>query len=187
MNSSKYDKFKALDPFFNIVMKGLEGLVDGDHFWDAVADEAVFEFLYRFPGWPERLESRAAYMTAMEGYGMDLHSADGLAVHLTRDPQRGGSRVRSPWNSPIDRKALRQPLLFNCDHRRSQDCPLARLHGYPCSRAGNVDFMRSHRFAKAYMAYLLICIQPKTRKKISVTLTYETGGAVGWAVAPGLN
>jgi uncharacterized protein len=57
MNSSKYDKFKALDPFFNIVMKGLEGLVDGDHFWDAVADEAVFEFLYRFPCWPERLES----------------------------------------------------------------------------------------------------------------------------------
>jgi ketosteroid isomerase-like protein len=87
MNSSKYDKFKALDPFFNIVMKGLEGLVDGDHFWDAVADEAVFEFLYRFPGWPERLESRAAYMTAMEGYGMDLHSADGLVVHLTRDPR----------------------------------------------------------------------------------------------------
>jgi len=41
------DKFKALDPFFNIVMKGLDGLVDGDHFWDAVADKAVFEFLYR--------------------------------------------------------------------------------------------------------------------------------------------
>ena len=87
MENSKYDKFKALDSFFNIVMKGLDGLVDGDHFWDAVADEAVFEFLYRFPGWPERLESRAAYMTALEGYGMDLHSADGLVVHLTRDPR----------------------------------------------------------------------------------------------------
>ena len=48
MDSSKYDKFKALDPFFNIVMKGLDGLVDGDHFWDAVADEAVFEFLLSF-------------------------------------------------------------------------------------------------------------------------------------------
>jgi ketosteroid isomerase-like protein len=68
-------------------MKGLEGLVDGDHFWDAVADDAVFEFLYRFPGWPERLESRAAYMTALEGYRMRLHSANGLVVHLTRDPR----------------------------------------------------------------------------------------------------
>jgi len=85
MGNSKYDKFKALDPFFNIVMNGLRELVDGDHFWDAVADEAVFEFLYRIPGWPERLESRAAYMTALEGYGMNLHSADGLGVHLTQD------------------------------------------------------------------------------------------------------
>jgi uncharacterized protein len=86
MGALKYEKFKALDPFFSIVIQGLEGLVDGEHFWDAVADDAVFEFLYRFPGWPRRLESRAAYMTALEGYGMDLHSADGLVVHLTRDP-----------------------------------------------------------------------------------------------------
>lgn len=87
MGTPEYDKFKALDPFFSIVMKGLEGLVDGEHFWDAVADDAAFEFLYRFPGWPERLESRAAYMTAMEGYLMRLRSANGLVVHLTRDPR----------------------------------------------------------------------------------------------------
>jgi ketosteroid isomerase-like protein len=49
--------------------------------------EAVFEFLYRFPGWPNRIEGRAAYMKVMEGYSMDLHSADGLVVHLTRDPR----------------------------------------------------------------------------------------------------
>ncbi len=85
--AAKHDKFKALDPFFNVAMKGLDGLVDGDHFWDAVAENAVFEFLYRIPGWPERLESRVAYMTEMEDYGMELHSADGLAVHLTRDPR----------------------------------------------------------------------------------------------------
>ena len=87
MDNSKYDKYKALDPFFTIVMKGLYGLVDGDHFWDAVDDEAVFEFLYRFPGWPERLEGRVAYMSMLEGYGMELQSADGLVVHLTRDPR----------------------------------------------------------------------------------------------------
>jgi uncharacterized protein len=46
-----------------------------------------FTVRYRFPGWPERLASRAAYMTAMEGYGMHLHSADGLVVHLSRDPR----------------------------------------------------------------------------------------------------
>ena len=87
MDNAKYDKYKVLDPFFDIVMKGLYGLVDGDHFWDAVDDEAVFEFLYRFPGWPERLEGRVAYMSVLEGYGMELQSADGLVVHLTRDPR----------------------------------------------------------------------------------------------------
>jgi ketosteroid isomerase-like protein len=85
MKRLKYRKFKALDPFFNIIMKGLAGLVDGDHFWDAVAEEAVFEFRYRIPGWPERLEGRAAYMAALEGYSMDLRSADGLSVYMTRD------------------------------------------------------------------------------------------------------
>ena len=65
----------------------MEGLVDGDHFWDAVADDAVFEFLYRFPDWPERIEGRAAYMTALEGYGMQLQGANGLVVHFTRDPR----------------------------------------------------------------------------------------------------
>jgi len=87
MHTSKYDKFKALDPFFDIVLKGLDGLVDGNHFWDAVADDAVFEFRYHFPGWPHRLESRAEYMRALEGYGMHLHSADGLVVHMTRNPR----------------------------------------------------------------------------------------------------
>ena len=84
MKKSKYDKFRPLDPFFNIIMKGLEGFVDGDHFWDAVAEEAVFEFLYRIPGWPERIESRAVYMAALEDYSMKIHSADGLVVHFTR-------------------------------------------------------------------------------------------------------
>ena len=87
MKNLKYNKFNALDPFFNIVMKGLRGLVDGDHFWDAIAEDAVFEFLYRIPGLPERLESREAYMTALEDYGMDLHSADRLVVHPTREPR----------------------------------------------------------------------------------------------------
>lgn len=87
MPTAKYDRFKALDPFFGIVLKGLDGLVDGNHFWDTVADGAVFEFRYHFPGWPERLDGRAEYMRALEGYGMRLHSADGLVVHMTRDPR----------------------------------------------------------------------------------------------------
>ena len=55
MNDSAYAAFAALDPFFDVVQKGLEGLVDGQHFFDTVADETIFEFRYHFPGWPQKL------------------------------------------------------------------------------------------------------------------------------------
>jgi hypothetical protein len=37
---------KNAEPFYLIIMEGLKGEVDGEHFWDAVAKDAVFEFLY---------------------------------------------------------------------------------------------------------------------------------------------
>lgn len=85
MSKTKYQQYRALDPFFDIVMKGLEGLVDGEHYWDTVAEDAVFDFMYRFPGFPQR-QTRAQYMAAMENYGMNLHSADGLVVTRGLDP-----------------------------------------------------------------------------------------------------
>jgi hypothetical protein len=30
---------KEAEPFYNIIMKGLKGEVDGEHFWDAVAQK----------------------------------------------------------------------------------------------------------------------------------------------------
>jgi hypothetical protein len=41
MTNSKYAAFVALDPFFDIVMQGLAGAVAGDHYFEAVADDAV--------------------------------------------------------------------------------------------------------------------------------------------------
>src|SRR5256885_11103705 len=36
----KYKAFTALDPFFDIVKQGLAGQVDGDHYFDTIADHA---------------------------------------------------------------------------------------------------------------------------------------------------
>jgi ketosteroid isomerase-like protein len=84
-----YSAFKALDPFFAVVMQGLDGLVDGAHFWDCIADVAVFEFLYDFPGWPRKLQGRAAIMAVFSGYGrnISLNSADRLVTHRGLDPR----------------------------------------------------------------------------------------------------
>jgi ketosteroid isomerase-like protein len=59
---SRYAAFTALDPFFDVIQRGLAGLVDGEHYFDTIADDAVFEFRYDFPGWPRRTESRDALM-----------------------------------------------------------------------------------------------------------------------------
>ena len=52
MANAKYAGFEALDPFFEVVQNGLREFVDGDHYFDMIAEDAVFEFRYNFPGWP---------------------------------------------------------------------------------------------------------------------------------------
>jgi ketosteroid isomerase-like protein len=85
MGEPAYGAFSALDPFFDIVMRGLAGLVDGDHYFDTIADEAVFEFRYQFPGWPTKLVGREALMALYAGYGkgMRLHAAGALVVNIS--------------------------------------------------------------------------------------------------------
>lgn len=77
---------KNAEPFFRIIMEGLKGEVDGEHFWDAVAENAVFEFLYKIPGFTNKIEGREAYMDWFGGYTNILHSADNLRVHKTARP-----------------------------------------------------------------------------------------------------
>ena len=87
MTNSKYAAFAALDPFFDIVMQGLAGAVDGDHYFEAIADDAVFEYRYVFPGFPTQINGRDALMAHYSGYGDTtvLHSGDALVVHRSQD------------------------------------------------------------------------------------------------------
>jgi len=50
MTKAQYEVFEALNPFFKVVMEGLRGLVDGNHYFDTIAEDAFFEFRYHFPG-----------------------------------------------------------------------------------------------------------------------------------------
>ena len=77
---------KNAEPFFSIIMGGLKGEVDGEHFWDAVAENAVFEFLYNFPGFSNKFKGRKAYMDWFKGYTNVLHSADNLRVYKSVQP-----------------------------------------------------------------------------------------------------
>jgi uncharacterized protein len=82
-----YKDFKALNPFFEVVLRGLSGLVDGEHYFDTFAEDAIFESRYHFPGWPVRIEGRTNLMADLSGYGrtIKLHSGNALVVHRTGD------------------------------------------------------------------------------------------------------
>jgi ketosteroid isomerase-like protein len=87
MTKAQYEVFEALNPFFEIVMEGLRGLVDGDHYFDTFAEGAIFESRYHFPGWPVTIRGRANLVASLSGYGktIKVHSADALVVHRSQD------------------------------------------------------------------------------------------------------
>jgi hypothetical protein len=62
MPTCEYEIFEALNPFFEVVMEGLRGLVDGEHYFDTIAEDAFFEFRYHFPGWPLTIRGRAHFI-----------------------------------------------------------------------------------------------------------------------------
>jgi ketosteroid isomerase-like protein len=67
--------------------QGQGDLVDGDHFFDIVTDDVVYEVLYDFPGWPRVIQGRAALMGQFRGYvdNIALQSADKPITHKTDD------------------------------------------------------------------------------------------------------
>jgi ketosteroid isomerase-like protein len=87
MPNTEYASFKALDPFFKVVQHGLREFVDGEHYFDAIADDAVFEFRYHFPNYPHTVRGRANLMALYSGYGNSivLHRGDALVVHPSKN------------------------------------------------------------------------------------------------------
>jgi uncharacterized protein len=84
MSTPKYAAYKAADPYFDLVRRALGELVDGDHFFDIVTDDTIYEVLYDL-GWPRVIRGRTDLMNAFRDYVGIIHlqSADNLIVHST--------------------------------------------------------------------------------------------------------
>jgi ketosteroid isomerase-like protein len=87
MPNPKYAAYEAAAPYFNLVREALGDLVDGEHFFDIVTDDLVYEVLYDVPGWPRIIRGRAELMAQFRGYcdSIELQSADRLITHKTDD------------------------------------------------------------------------------------------------------
>ena len=83
------DDFKALEPFFRIIEQGLDGFADGDHFFDLLAEDVVFDYIITTPGYPRHVEGRHAVADLYRPYGdtIVLDRCHDLAVH--HDPNTG--------------------------------------------------------------------------------------------------
>lgn len=87
MTMPQYAAYENAAPYFDLVRKALGELVDGEHFFDAVGDDTVYEVRYDVGGWPRVIRGRADLMAAFKGYvgHVALQAADRLAVHRTQE------------------------------------------------------------------------------------------------------
>ncbi len=87
MPNSRYALYGPAAPYFDLVRGALGDLVDGQHFFDIVTDDIIYEVLYDFPGWPRVIKGRTDLMAAFKGYvdNIALQSADKLIAHKTDD------------------------------------------------------------------------------------------------------
>ncbi len=86
MPKTNYAAYEAAAPYFNLVRGALGDLVNGEHFFDIVTEDIIYEVLYDL-GWPRVIEGRTDLMAAFRGYvdNIALQSADSLITHKTDD------------------------------------------------------------------------------------------------------
>jgi uncharacterized protein len=84
---SDLDDFRALEPFFRIIEDGLVGLADGEHFFDLLADDVVFDYVVTVPSYPRHVVGRTAVAELYRPYGETfvLDRCLDLAVHHDRE------------------------------------------------------------------------------------------------------
>jgi uncharacterized protein len=75
--------FGANGPFFRVIQQGLAGLVDGEDYFDLLADDVVFDYVISVPDYPRRVESRQSIIDLYRGYDdyMRVSSADKLRIY----------------------------------------------------------------------------------------------------------
>jgi len=84
---SDASNFGADGPFFHIIREGLEGLADGEDYFDLLADDVVFEYVISVPGYPRRVEGRQGVIDLYTGYDdyMAVRAADNLRVYRDQE------------------------------------------------------------------------------------------------------
>jgi hypothetical protein len=77
------DDLNALDKFFRIIERGLDGIADGGHFFDLLAEDVIFDYIITVSGYPRQVKGRHAVAELYRPYRtmIVLDRCHDLAVH----------------------------------------------------------------------------------------------------------
>jgi uncharacterized protein len=80
------EDFQALDPFFRVIEEGLRGYTDGEHFFDLLAEDVIFDFVITVPDYPRHVTGRDNLIELYRGYGatFSLDRCYDLRVHYSQ-------------------------------------------------------------------------------------------------------
>ena len=81
-------KYAAMRPYFDVVTEALDGLVDGDDFFDIHADDVVVEYIITVPDYPRRIVGREALAELYADYGQSIVQSGSSDVHRYRDSEQ---------------------------------------------------------------------------------------------------
>ena len=87
MAKTSYAAYARAKPYFDLVRGALGDIVEGEHFFDIVADDVVYQVLYDVAGWPQIIRGRTNLMAQFAGYcdHIQIQASDHLIRHKTDD------------------------------------------------------------------------------------------------------
>ena len=88
MTARDMAKYAAMRPYFDVVTEALDGLVDGDDFFDIHADDVVVEYIITVPDYPRRIVGREALAELYADYGQSIVQSGSSDVHRYHDAEQ---------------------------------------------------------------------------------------------------
>jgi ketosteroid isomerase-like protein len=88
MTARDMTKYAAMRPYLDVVTDALDGLVDGDDFFDIHADDVVVEYIITVPDYPRRIVGREALAELYADYGQSIVQSGSSDVHRYHDAEQ---------------------------------------------------------------------------------------------------
>ena len=119
--------FGANGPFFQIIREGLEGLVEGEDYFDLLADDVVFDYVISVPEYPRRVVGRQNVIDLYGDYDsfLAVRSADNLRSY--RDAAASVAILEYEVHGQAVRTSLSQSVRLHRHSEGRQSDPAAGL------------------------------------------------------------